>query len=286
VEFSPKLQPVATQSRAISTNRTVASLHKPSVEKALVSPAVFEPPWPSAPPAAAPKPLTSANPVIELLPVQPVDGPETNISEVIQRTAPPTPVPPPPTPQEIGPPQCEWLAQLWPLALRLADGSLAKADPQDLAAFVEQLNIALMPLRARAALEIPKLCFCRAVAAPARFGAYERLDDNHRFRPGETVAVYMELRNFACVPRDGDYATHVVSSVELHDANGKVVLRFDSDRSDPSLSPRHDYCHVGRFTLPALPPGAYTLWLKATDVPTGRSSRRSLDFRVASSASG
>ena len=60
------------------------------------------------------------------------------------------------------------------------------------------------------------------------------------------------------------------------DAEGKIVFRFDSpDRADSSLSPRQDYCHVGRFTMPVLPAGAYTLWLKATDVPTGRTARAS-----------
>jgi hypothetical protein len=174
---------------------------------------------------------------------------------------------------------------LAPLAMRLTDGSLMRADPQDVAAAVEQINVLLMPLRARAALEIPKLCFCRPVSTPARFGTFERLEENHLFKAGETVAVYMELRNFSCTPQQGDFATHVVSSVEIHDADGKVVFRFDSDRADASLSPRQDYCHVGRFTLPALPAGAYTLWLKATDVPTGRVARRSLDFRLASNKS-
>ena len=72
-------------------------------------------------------------------------------------------------------------------------------------------------------------------------------------------------------------------TVEIRNSDGEIVFRFDSpNRADSSLSPRQDYCHFGRFTLPNLPPGAYTLWLKATDVPTGRSARRSLDFRVGS----
>lgn len=179
----------------------------------------------------------------------------------------------------------ELLANLLPLAVRLGDGSLNRADPQDVAAVIEQLNIALAPLRARAALEMPKLCFCRPLAAPARFGAYEQLEDNHRFRPGETVGLYMELKNFACLPHDSQFATHVASSVEIRDAGGNIVFRFDCERTEPSLSARQDYCHIGRFALPALPSGAYTLWLKATDVPTGRTARRSLDFRVASEKS-
>jgi hypothetical protein len=177
------------------------------------------------------------------------------------------------------------LTAIIPLAVRLSDGSLHRDDPQDIAALIERCNAALCVLRTRAALEIPKLCFCRPLAAPARFGAYERLDENHRFRPGETIGVYMELRNFSCVPQQGEFATHVQCSVEIRDADDRVVFRFDAERCEPTLSPRQDYCHVGRFVLPPLPPGSYTLWLKATDAPTGRQARRSLDFRVGSDRS-
>jgi hypothetical protein len=96
------------------------------------------------------------------------------------------------------------------------------------------------------------------------------------------VGLYAEVRNFACAPHGSDYRTRVQTSIEVHDDRGEVVWRFDPPaRTDTSLSPRQDYCHVGRFALPGrLPSGAYTLWLKVTDVPTGRTARRSLDFRV------
>jgi hypothetical protein len=174
------------------------------------------------------------------------------------------------------------LAALLPLAVRLGDGALKSADPQDLAALVDDVQSLVAPLRERAALEVPKLCFCRPVAAPARFGVYEVLEENHLFRPGDLVGLYVEVRNFACAPHGDDYRTYVKTSVEVHNARGQIVWRFDPPaRTDPSLSPRQDYCHFGRFALPPdLPPGAYTLWLKVTDVPTGRTAKRSLDFRV------
>jgi hypothetical protein len=228
------------------------------------------------PPSAPWSPPTFA-PAVQLQSVEPIDPPIAAVTEPVKN------IELRPTPPAIERTAAsERPTAVVSLAMRLSDGSLLRADPQDVAAAVEQVNTLLAPLRTRAALEIPKLCFCRPIAAPARFGAYERLDENHRFRPGEMVAVYMELRNFSCTPIDGDFATHVVSTVEIHDAEGKIVFRFDSDRADSSLSPRQDYCHVGRFTLPVLPAGAYTLWLKATDVPTGRTARRSLDFRLSS----
>jgi hypothetical protein len=174
------------------------------------------------------------------------------------------------------------LAVLLPLAVRLGDGALESSDPQDLAVLVDDVQKLLGPLRERAALDVPKLCFCRPVAAAARFGVYELLDENHLFRPGEMVGIYAEVRNFACKPHGSDYRTQVQTSIEVHNDRGEVVWRFDqAARTDTSLSLRQDYCHVGRFALPgSLPAGAYTLWLKVTDAPTGRTVRRSLDFRV------
>lgn len=236
---------------------------------------------PSAP-SATPEPR---GPVVELRPLEPHDPPDSSLVEAVRSYEARLPQQAAAKLAACDGPSREVLTRLLPLAIRLSDGSASKADPQDVAALIEQVNTALAPLRARAALEIPKLCFCRPLTAPARFGAYERLDENHRFRPGETVGLYMELRNFACLPHNAEFATHVASSVEIHDAGGNVVFRFDCERTEPSLSPRQDYCHVGRFALPALPPGAYTLWLKATDVPTGRNARRSLDFRVATEKS-
>jgi hypothetical protein len=175
----------------------------------------------------------------------------------------------------------ELLVNLLPLAVRLADGDLTKADPQDLAALIEQVQGLLLPLRERAALEIPKLCFCRPVATPGRGGVYELLDDNHLFRPGEMVALYLEVRNFTCAAQGDDYRTHVATAVEIRDERGQAVYRFEiNDKADSSLSPRQDFSNGLRFPLPSLPSGAYTLELKATDVPSGRMTKRSLDFRV------
>jgi hypothetical protein len=176
----------------------------------------------------------------------------------------------------------EVLTALLPLAVRLGDGALKSADPQDLAAVVADVQAVVGPLRERAALVVPKLCFCRPVAAPPRFGKYDLLEENHLFRPGEVVGLYFEVRNFTSAPHGIDYRTQVQTAVEIHDDRGETVWRCDPPpRSEPTLSPQQDYCHVGRFALPAaMPAGAYTLWLKVTDVPTGRTTRRALDFRV------
>jgi hypothetical protein len=162
------------------------------------------------------------------------------------------------------------LKALLPLAARLGTAGGGTTDPEELATALAGLEAVAAAARDRAALRIARLCFCRPVQAPARFGVYEPLDAHHPFRPGEVVAVYVELRNFACENRSGTCRTHVASAVELLDTGGHVAGRFDFDASDVSLSTRRDYCHVGRFPLPRLSAGAYTLRMTVTDVPTGR----------------
>lgn len=184
--------------------------------------------------------------------------------------------------QELDQPSRDMMVALMPIVGRLSNGTLKATDPQDLSALVAQIQKFIEPLRERAALEVPKLCFCKPLVAPARYGVYDRIEENHLFRAGEVVGLYVEVRNFTCAPHGKDYRVHVQTEIEVHDEKGEVVWRFDSPaRTDPSLSPRQDYCHVGRFSLPGnMPAGAYTLWLKVTDVPTGRTARRALDFRV------
>jgi hypothetical protein len=190
-------------------------------------------------------------------------------------------------------PNQEMLMVLLPLAAGLTHGSLDRASPAELAGLVEQLHRIERPLAARAALGIDQLCFCRRID---RFGGFERLAEDHAFaagsadQPGELVRVYAELRNFACLPREGFYETHLTSTLEIHDYHDHVVWRQDFPTPpDRSNSPRQDYFISYRFWVPQrLPPGSYTLWVQVKDVtglqgkdaPAGRTARRSLDFRV------
>jgi hypothetical protein len=175
------------------------------------------------------------------------------------------------------------LKAVLPLAARLGTPDANPASAQEVAAMVAQLEAAAAALRPNAALRIAQLCYCRPVQAPARFGVYQPLESRHGFHPGEVVAVYVEMRNFTCErePKGDMYQTHLGSKVEVLDAGGHVAHRFDFDAADASLSPRLDYCHVGRFMLPRLPAGDYTLRLTVTDRPTKREAQADLDLRVA-----
>jgi hypothetical protein len=173
------------------------------------------------------------------------------------------------------------LKALLPLAVRLGTADAKAASPEDVGATVARLEAAAAALRPNAALRIARLCYCRPVQAPTRFGVYQPLEGRHAFRPGEVVALYVEMRNFTCEPKGETFQTHLGSKVEVLDAAGHVAHRFDFDAADASLSPRQDYCHVGRFLLPTLPAGDYRLRLTVTDRPTRREAQESLDLRVA-----
>jgi hypothetical protein len=102
-------------------------------------------------------------------------------------------------------------------------------------------------------------------------------------QPGEWVEIYAEVRNFTTELHGPCYLTRMTSTLEIRDFNDQVVWQKvpEAGSEDRSLSPRHDYYNKYVFQVPrGLAPGPYTLWIRVTDLPTGRSARRSLDFRV------
>lgn len=186
----------------------------------------------------------------------------------------------------------ELLLGLLPLTARAGEGNLEKASPEQLAILLDQVDSLEAPLRVRAPLEIDKICFCRRIEA---FGVYDQLPDEPAFQPGDWALVYVELRNFTCERRDGaaglvSYGTRLVSAAEIRDYAGKKVwpsgpdqLVFRRKGPEESRTPWHDYFDNCSLRVPALAPGRYTLWIEIQDVPTKRTVKRSLDFRVSSS---
>lgn len=165
----------------------------------------------------------------------------------------------------------------------LSEKSLDKCDPHETARLVDQLHGLLVPLPAWVPLVIDQMCFCRRIE---KYGVYEPLAEEHEFRQGELVQIYVELRNFSTERRDRFFLTHLASSLEIHDYKGHVVWREDRPESikrpDLSRSLRHDLFMNCMFCVPQIPQGSYTLWLQVADVglKKQRSVRRSLDFRV------
>jgi hypothetical protein len=175
----------------------------------------------------------------------------------------------------------ELLLALVPLAVRLTEGSLRDAPPQEVGAVLSQLQSLTVPLRPLAPLVIEKMCLCQRILG---FGNYDKLPDEHAFRPGDEIELYVELENFTSKLQGGFFVTRLASTIEIRDFNNQCVWQLPFDDPDPpdvSRSRRHDLYYRYKFQIDRpLRPGCYTLWIKVTDEETGRSASRSLDFRV------
>jgi hypothetical protein len=175
----------------------------------------------------------------------------------------------------------ELLLCLLPIVTRLGEGSLGQADPREIAVLLAQLDRVAAMLRPRAELVVSKLCFCRRIKDS--FGVYEPWEENHPFRRGDQIELYVELRNFFAQQVGSFYRIHLASRVEIRDYQGTLVKDYgfrDRDYPDLSRSLRYDFHNRFSFTVPNIPRGDYTLWFYVTDVPTGRVAKRSLDFRI------
>src|SRR5262249_27551507 len=110
----------------------------------------------------------------------------------------------------------ELLLYLLPQLVKLTEGGLGKAEPQELTLMAEQFQAALDLLQSRAALMIETMCYCRRVR---KYGSYDPVEDGHAFAPGELVDLYVQLRNVSCEPAPGPaggagYLTRLRSTVE------------------------------------------------------------------------
>jgi hypothetical protein len=180
-------------------------------------------------------------------------------------------------------PTQDLLLCLLPALARLGEGGLDQATPEELAHLMDQLESALAALRPRSALVIDKMCYCRDID---RYGVFEELPEQHPFRPGELVEVYVAVRNYTTTQHGDHFEIRLASSLEIKDGDKpaqpekKPVAREHLDRS---RVPRHDHFFSYRFYVPEnLPPGRYTLQLKIADQlsTTKREAQRGLDLRV------
>jgi hypothetical protein len=201
--------------------------------------------------------------------------------------------------KDYDPANQEVLLCLLPLATLLTETSLAKADAQNLAAVVDQLDGLQTVLRPRADLTVHKMCFCRRIHS---YGAYDPLPDDYQFFAGDTVQVYVELRNVASLRRERrsggvSYVTRLTSSAVIRDQDGNQVWPANSAQrivferlrpEEESRSLRHDYFEKYQLDIPNLPPGRYALWIRVEDEGTRpvRVVQRSLDFRVTNQRAG
>jgi hypothetical protein len=187
----------------------------------------------------------------------------------------------------------DFLLCLLPLAARLSDGGLQKADSRDLANVLVQLDRLANLIRPAAQLMIDKMCFCSKID---RFGVYHPLDEDHLFQPDELTQVYVELRNFSSLPAKGKdvdqpYAVQLKFCAEIKKfqpltgdpGNKEKDESWTSDvqtLQDRSQTPRTDFFINYPLVIPKFPPGHYILRLAVTDIPTGRKAEKTLDLRI------
>lgn len=188
----------------------------------------------------------------------------------------------------------DMLLVLLPALARLTEGSVARATPPEVSAWIDQLDGLAGTLRPRSVLSIEKLCFCKLIR---KFGDYDALPDNHVFRAGsdgqmgEWLQLYVEVHNFTSRPVGLVFETRLTCRVEVRDAEGKLEwaqdLKTDPDRSH---SPRHDYFINCQFAVPPhLRPGEHVVEVEVRDltgtpgkeVPGHRIASKRVPFRVA-----
>lgn len=173
----------------------------------------------------------------------------------------------------------QMLLGLMPVIVGMAEGRLNEMKAEELDALLENMARLTPMLRPRASLRASPVQLCREVH---NFAHVERFPDNHTFRAGEVVHLYIEMSNFSVVSDDhGRFRIDLASSMELRDSAGKVAWRADPrDVPDVVSTAPQDYYRAFRLAIPAVAPGKYVLTVKMTDRPTGREVRKSVDLRV------
>jgi hypothetical protein len=160
---------------------------------------------------------------------------------------------------------------------------------EEVAVLNDQLQSLLTKLRPKTDLVIDRMCCCEWVKA---FGIFQPTEETRAFvgpagdRPGDLVQLYVEVRNFASVPRGSCFETRLASTIEIRDARGEKVHFLDfKDGKEPlkSLTRLNDYYNTYSFPVPNLPPGTYQLVLQIADetVPgTRRVAQKTIEFRI------
>ncbi|MFO0876230.1 MAG: hypothetical protein U0840_02565 [Gemmataceae bacterium] len=181
----------------------------------------------------------------------------------------------------------ELLLALVRLTAGFGENEARKLSPEEVARAMDQLSAALSGMRARAPLQLDKVCLCKKIQG---FGRFVAVPTQHEFeagqdgRPGERVHVYAEVRNFASKMVDDQHETTLQTTLEICNTERKTVASIELEACrDRSRTPRHDYFLNFQLNVPAgLSPGLYTLWVKVKDVTTSpaRETRASVDFKV------
>jgi hypothetical protein len=194
-------------------------------------------------------------------------------------------------------PTKEFFLRLLPILKLMTQKSFRESSPDDVAFLGQQVQGLADSLRPLSKLTIEKACFCKRIST---YGNYEPLPEDHEFhcaagnRSGDSVALYVELGNFASVFRNGKYETKLASSIDFLDHDGTWVgsiKSFPEERfPSRSLSLRRDYSNKYTFSVPnSLRAGTYTLVINVRDETLPgepREASKALEFHLTSVAGG
>ena len=186
-------------------------------------------------------------------------------------------------------PNQELLLLLLPLTAEAQNADLSGGTPKDPAMLMNYLEDATAMVARVAPLIVRKTCF---VSSVAQYGVYEPILAGYRFLPGGMAMLYIEIGNVPSVPTGSEgFATKLVHTLQIHDANGKVVEQFD--KVEKRLMPQttfaepiitrsqvHDFFVKFEMTIPEKP-GKYTLTFEVRDPVNARKVRKTVDFQVA-----
>lgn len=117
---------------------------------------------------------------------------------------------------------------------------------------------------------------------PLRYGEV-KLRQNTNYHPEDLVFAYAELINLLDYPSsDGKYNIRLDVTVEIHNADGNVVLHETKPYQKAcSMGSRQDFYIAAYLTLPKqLPPGNYQLQLNVLDRDTNRTAKQNLPLQV------
>ena len=173
-----------------------------------------------------------------------------------------------------------WQQMFWSIA-NYFDGQNVPDRGHRAALAATQLRTAVDRLQESAKLELRNVAFCHKIAS---FGNYERFDRDE-FTPNQPVLLYAELSNFKSAPAaGGKYLTRIRSSIEIHDAAGRLVMRIPTlETEDLCLNHRRDYYHSYEFSLPPaskIALGPHTLKLIVEDLLSNKVAEETLRFTV------
>ena len=192
-------------------------------------------------------------------------------------------------------PNQELMLQLIPAFVDASRMNVAQPSAVEVGLLMARLdapNSPLTTLAAKAQLFVDKAVFCRDIRG---FGRYTPFQDQMTLKTGQTVDLYVELRNTPSVrtvtQAEGEgFETALDCTLQIQDASGGVIELYDlksaklvpvlhDPKREVTRSPLRDYYIAFRFPVP-LKAGDYAVTIGVHHALTARAVTRTMRFRA------